>query len=109
MAPGGKFARAILADWGHKEVEDLLAGVDWAVSAGLADPGRLGIGGWSYGGLLIDYTIASDPRFQAAISAAGSGNQTGGSGRSPAVAQLAQLQEHGARLGTLTDLRERLP
>ncbi|HEX4648383.1 MAG TPA: S9 family peptidase [Steroidobacteraceae bacterium] len=72
---GAKFARAILADWGHKEVEDLLAGVDFALGAGLADPGRLGIGGWSYGGLLTDYTIASDPRFRCAISGAGSGNQ----------------------------------
>jgi dipeptidyl aminopeptidase/acylaminoacyl peptidase len=72
---GAKFARSILADWGHKEVEDLLAGVDWAVSAGVADPRRLGVGGWSYGGILTDYAIASDTRFRAAISGAGSGNQ----------------------------------
>ncbi|HYM27552.1 MAG TPA: prolyl oligopeptidase family serine peptidase, partial [Steroidobacteraceae bacterium] len=63
------------ADWGHKEVMDLLAGVDWAVQQGIADPQRLGIGGWSYGGLLTDYTIASDTRFKAAIAGAGSGNQ----------------------------------
>jgi dipeptidyl aminopeptidase/acylaminoacyl peptidase len=72
---GAKFARSILADWGHKEVEDLLAGVDYAVGSGLADPARLGVGGWSYGGLLTDYLIASDTRFKAAISGAGSGNQ----------------------------------
>ena len=42
---------------------------------GIADPDRLGIGGWSYGGILTDYTIASDPRFKAAISGAGSANQ----------------------------------
>lgn len=74
---GAKFARSIFADWGHKEVEDLLAGVDYAVARGIADPKRLGIGGWSYGGILTDYTIATDPRFKAAISGAGSGNQTG--------------------------------
>jgi dipeptidyl aminopeptidase/acylaminoacyl peptidase len=73
---GTKFAHAIVADWGHKEVEDLLAGVDYAVAQGIADPKRLGIGGWSYGGLLTDYTIASDGRFRAAISGAGSANQT---------------------------------
>jgi dipeptidyl aminopeptidase/acylaminoacyl peptidase len=73
---GETFARSILADWGHKEVEDLLAGVDYAVSRGVADPKRLGIGGWSYGGILTDYTIATDTRFKAAISGAGSGNQT---------------------------------
>jgi dipeptidyl aminopeptidase/acylaminoacyl peptidase len=72
---GAKFARSILADWGHKEVEDLLAGVDYAAGKGIADPARLGVGGWSYGGLLTDYLIASDTRFKAAISGAGSGNQ----------------------------------
>jgi dipeptidyl aminopeptidase/acylaminoacyl peptidase len=73
---GAAYARSIFADWGHKEVEDLLAGVDYAIAQGIADPARLGIGGWSYGGLLTDYTIASDTRFKAAISGAGSGNQT---------------------------------
>ena len=74
---GAKFARSIEADWGHKEVEDLLAAVDYAVRVGIADPARLGIGGWSYGGILTDYTIAHDTRFKAAIAGAGSGNQTG--------------------------------
>ena len=73
---GAQFARSIEADWGHKEVEDLLAGVDYAVKIGIADPARLGIGGWSYGGILTDYTICHDTRFKAAIAGAGSGNQT---------------------------------
>jgi dipeptidyl aminopeptidase/acylaminoacyl peptidase len=72
---GGAYAKAIFADWGHKEVEDLLAGVDHLVALGIADPARLAVGGWSYGGILTDYTIASDGRFKAAISGAGSGNQ----------------------------------
>ncbi len=72
---GAAFAQSILADWGHKEVADLLAGVDYAVEKGIADPDRLGVGGWSYGGLLTDYTIASDTRFKAAISGAGSADQ----------------------------------
>lgn len=74
---GQAFQQSILADWGHKEVEDLLAAVDYAVGLGLADPAHLGIGGWSYGGILTDYSIASDPRFKAAISGAGSGDQIG--------------------------------
>jgi dipeptidyl aminopeptidase/acylaminoacyl peptidase len=69
------FAKAIYADWGHKEVLDLLAGVDYLVARGLADQDRLAIGGWSYGGILTDYTIATDRRFKAAISGAGSANQ----------------------------------
>jgi dipeptidyl aminopeptidase/acylaminoacyl peptidase len=72
---GIAYAEAIFADWGHKEVEDLLAGVERLVALGIADPERLVIGGWSYGGLLTDYTIATDRRFKAAISGAGSANQ----------------------------------
>jgi dipeptidyl aminopeptidase/acylaminoacyl peptidase len=72
---GIAFAKTIVADWGHKEVEDLLAGVDRLVALGIADKERLAIGGWSYGGILTDYTIAADRRFKVAISGAGSGNQ----------------------------------
>jgi dipeptidyl aminopeptidase/acylaminoacyl peptidase len=72
---GSKYQKAIYADWGNLEVVDLLAGVDWAVTSGVADPDRLGIGGWSYGGILTDYTIATDPRFKAANSGAGSALQ----------------------------------
>ncbi len=72
---GEKYQQAIFADWGNKEVVDLLAGVDYAVSTGIADPERLGIGGWSYGGILTDYTTATTNRFKAAISGAGSALQ----------------------------------
>ena len=72
---GSAFQKAIFADWGNKEVVDLLAAVDWAVAQGFADPERLGIGGWSYGGILTNYTIATDPRFKAAVSGASSSLQ----------------------------------
>lgn len=68
---GQKFSRAIFADWGNYEVQDLLAGVDHVIRMGVADPDRLGVGGWSYGGILTDYLIASDNRFKAATSGAG--------------------------------------
>jgi dipeptidyl aminopeptidase/acylaminoacyl peptidase len=68
---GQKFSRAIFADWGHYEVEDLLAGVDHVIQMGIADSERLGVGGWSYGGILTDYLIATDTRFKAATSGAG--------------------------------------
>ena len=68
---GQKYSRAIFADWGHYEVEDLQAGVDHVIKMGVADPDRLGVGGWSYGGILTDYMIASDTRFKAATSGAG--------------------------------------
>ncbi len=69
---GQDYAKAIFADWGHLEVIDLLGAVDAVVKMGVADPAKLGIGGWSYGGILTDYTTASDDRFKAAISGAGS-------------------------------------
>ncbi len=72
---GNAYQKAIFADWGNKEVLDLLAAVDYAIASGVADPERLGIGGWSYGGILTDYTIATDSRFKAATSGAGSALQ----------------------------------
>jgi len=69
---GQDYAKSIFADWGHLEVVDLLGAVDEVVKMGVADQNRLGIGGWSYGGILTDYTTASDTRFKAAISGAGS-------------------------------------
>ena len=77
---GEKFASAIYADWGHKDAEDVLAAVDYAVQRGIADPERLGVAGWSYGGMLTCYVIAQDRRFKAAISGAGSSNILAGYG-----------------------------
>src|SRR5437870_2348662 len=68
---GQKYSRSVFADWGHYEVEDLLAGVDHVIKMGVADPDRLGVGGWSYGGILTDYIIATDTRFKGATSGAG--------------------------------------
>ncbi len=71
---GSAYQQSIFADWGHYEVQDLLASVDQVVKMGLADPNKLAVGGWSYGGILTDYTIASTNRFKAASSGAGVGN-----------------------------------
>ena len=71
---GLQFTRAIDADWGNLEVQDVIAAVDHLVAQGIADPERLGIGGWSYGGMTTNYTIATDTRFKAAVSGAGVSN-----------------------------------
>lgn len=68
---GQQYTVSIAKDWGNKEVIDLLAGVDHVVARGIADPDRLGLGGWSYGGILTDYLIATTTRFKAATSGAG--------------------------------------
>lgn len=71
---GDAYGAAIAADWGNKEVLDLHAATDLAVAQGIADPARLGVGGWSYGGILTDYLIVRDSRFKAGVSGAGVGN-----------------------------------
>ncbi|MBY0504371.1 MAG: S9 family peptidase [Bryobacteraceae bacterium] len=68
---GQEYTVSIAGDWGHKEVIDLHAGIDHVVKLGIADPDKLGVGGWSYGGILTNYLIASDTRFKAGISGAG--------------------------------------
>ena len=72
---GIAYTRAIYADWGNKEVLDIQGAANYLVAKGIVDEGRMGIAGWSYGGILTDYTIASDPRFKAASSGAGSALQ----------------------------------
>jgi dipeptidyl aminopeptidase/acylaminoacyl peptidase len=68
---GQKYCQAIFADWGNKDYQDDMAMVDWAVEQGIADPERLGVGGWSYGGISTDFIIGQTRRFKAAISGAG--------------------------------------
>lgn len=68
---GQAYSKAIFADWGHFEVQDLMAGVDKAVAIGVADANRLCVTGWSYGGILTDYSVASTNRFKCGISGAG--------------------------------------
>ena len=72
---GLAYSKAISGDWGNKEVVDILGAVDHLTKTGQADADKLAIGGWSYGGILTDYVTATDPRFKAAASGAGSALQ----------------------------------
>lgn len=71
---GTAFSRAIFADWGNKDYQDVMAAVDHVIAMGIADPDRLGVGGWSYGGILTDYVVTKTGRFKAAISGASETN-----------------------------------
>jgi dipeptidyl aminopeptidase/acylaminoacyl peptidase len=57
-------------DWGGKDYTDIMNGVDHLVAAGLADPDRLGIEGWSYGGFMTSWIIGHTDRFKAAVAGA---------------------------------------
>ncbi|HEY3121383.1 MAG TPA: S9 family peptidase [Vicinamibacteria bacterium] len=68
---GDEFAKRNRADWGTGPFADVMGGVDALVARGIADPGRLFIYGWSYGGILTNWAVTHTDRFRAAASGAG--------------------------------------
>jgi dienelactone hydrolase len=68
---GKEFRFANMADWGGMDYWDDMAGVDQVVAMGVADPERLGIMGWSYGGFMTSWAITQTNRFKAAAVGAG--------------------------------------
>ena len=95
---GEQYALGIYGAWGSVDVQDDLAAVDDAVARGLADPEKLGVGGWSYGGLSTNYLIASTTRFQAATSGASISDVLAGFGTDQYIrdyqAELGSPWEH---------------
>jgi len=67
---GQEFTRAIYAKWGKRDYEDVIAGIDYVIEQGYADPEKLGVGGWSYGGIMTNYVITKSQRFKGAVSGA---------------------------------------
>ena len=67
---GHRFVEMNRADWGGGDFRDVMAGVDWAIAQGIADPNRLGIGGWSYGGYMAAWAVTQTTRCKAAVSGA---------------------------------------
>ena len=68
---GQEFVRAIYQTWGITDYDDLIAAVDYAIAAGYADPDRLAVTGYSYGGYMTNTVITRTDRFKAAASGAG--------------------------------------
>ena len=68
---GHKFIESNRGDWGGGDFNDVLAGVDDLIERKIADPTRLGICGWSYGGYMAEWAITQTDRFKAAVSGAG--------------------------------------
>jgi dipeptidyl aminopeptidase/acylaminoacyl peptidase len=68
---GREYAWGNQRNWGHGDFGDVLSGVDAMIERGIADPDRLGIGGWSYGGYMTAWAIGHSDRFKAAIVGAG--------------------------------------
>ncbi|MBI1751205.1 MAG: S9 family peptidase [Acidobacteria bacterium] len=68
---GRDFRFANMRDWGGADYQDMMAGVDHVIALGIADPSRLGIAGWSFGGYMASWTITQTHRFKAASVGAG--------------------------------------
>ncbi len=68
---GKEFRYANQKDWGGGDYRDLMAGVDHVIALGVADPERMGVMGWSYGGFMTSWVITQTHRFQAASVGAG--------------------------------------
>jgi dipeptidyl aminopeptidase/acylaminoacyl peptidase len=71
---GQKFVESNRGDWGGGDFKDVMAGVKDLVDRGIADPNRLGIGGWSYGGYMAEWAITQTNDFKVAVSGAGMAN-----------------------------------
>lgn len=71
---GVPFTEANIGDFGGRDFEDLMAGVDYVISLGIADRDRLGVGGWSYGGFMAAWAVTQTDRFKAAIMGGGISN-----------------------------------
>ena len=70
MGWGTAFAEANIGDMGGADWGDIVAGIDHCVAEGIADPDRLGVGGWSYGGYLTAWAVTQTTRFKAAVAGA---------------------------------------
>ncbi|HEX6729177.1 MAG TPA: S9 family peptidase [Pyrinomonadaceae bacterium] len=67
---GTEFRRANIQDWGFGDYQDLMTGVDRVIEMGVADPERLGVMGWSYGGFMTSWIVTQTQRFKAASAGA---------------------------------------
>ena len=67
---GQAFSADLFAEWGVRDFEAVMAAVDYTIAEGYSDPERLGVGGWSYGGILTNYVITKSERFEGAITGA---------------------------------------
>ncbi len=67
---GTEFRRANFKDWGGMDYQDLMTGVDKVIEMGVADPNRMGVMGWSYGGYMTSWIVTQTKRFKAASAGA---------------------------------------
>lgn len=77
---GPAYSNALFGDVGGCEYRDIMAGVDYLIERGIADPERLGVGGWSWGGYMTAWIVSQTTRFKAAVMGAGLPNMISDNG-----------------------------
>jgi len=73
---GEAFMRQVLGDWGGWDFQDIMLGVNECIARGVADPERMVVTGYSYGGFMSMFIIGHTNRFKAAVPMAGISNLT---------------------------------
>lgn len=105
---GEAFAQACVGDWGGKDFEDLMAGVDALVRRGVADPDRLYVGGYSYGGFMTSWVVGHTDRFRAAVVGAPVADHLSMFGTTD-IPHFSVYEHEGAPWETPEALRKRSP
>jgi dipeptidyl aminopeptidase/acylaminoacyl peptidase len=99
---GVPFTEANIGDFGGRDFDDIMTGIDYVIGLGIGDPERLGIGGWSYGGFMSAWALTQTDRFKAAIVGAAITNWrsfhgTASIGTWDAISYRADPYEYGGR------------
>ncbi|MDX8029189.1 serine hydrolase [Lentzea sp. BCCO 10_0856] len=104
---GEDFYTAALGAWGKADAKDFLEPLDQLVAEELADPDKLTVTGYSYGGFMTCYLTSRDDRFAAAVAGGVVSDLSSMAGTSDGGRYLTELElggpgEHIAELSPLT-------
>lgn len=107
---GHEFMSEVVGDWGGWDFQDIMRGVDECIARGVADPERLVVSGYSYGGYMSMFIIGQTDRFKAAVPMAGISNLASFTGTSDiGLWQAAQAKGYPWELERANYYRDRSP
>ncbi|HWO64234.1 MAG TPA: S9 family peptidase, partial [Umezawaea sp.] len=92
---GERFHGAAIGAWGEADAKDFLEPIDQLVAEGVADPRRLAVTGYSYGGFMTCYLTSRDDRFAAAVAGGVVSDLTSMAGTADVGHFLADLEVGG--------------
>ncbi|MEX0785880.1 MAG: S9 family peptidase [Dehalococcoidia bacterium] len=105
---GEEFSQACVGDWGGKDFQDLMTGVDAMIRRRVADPNRLYVGGYSYGGFMTSWTVGQTDRFRAALIGAPVADHVSMFGTTD-IPHFAVYEHEGSPFDNEKALRDRSP